>query len=620
MMLGGTEMAIANVTGNQAVARAALDAGAKLICGYPGTPSSEVVDGLWHKDIPGVTVQWSVNEKVAFEQAGACAWAGQRAMVTMKMSGMNVAYDSMISMVYSGCTGGFVIYVCDDPGVSAGMPEQDVRGFAMMSDIPVLEPASVLESYRYILYAFELSEAIGGPVMVRSVTSVSQVHALVELPEAKPFAPREPKLIHDITKYTKAGAKICMDQHADLLARLEAAKAKLAADRFYALTGSGGNAIVSVGAMNSYVEEALEILGKNKADFTVLKLAGSLPIPDEAVSAVLGCEKITVLEENEPYVEKALVQAAYFAGRKIAFSGKLVAPLSRIGSYTAATCAKAIAHMLGESFELDLSFADAAGKAACGRPIGVCAGCPHRGVFMSLNNAVRKLGYKKEDVLIAGDIGCTILGMSPPFNTLWTEVAMGASIAVASGYYYAGVKTPVIATLGDSTFQHAGMPPLLNCVQNDIPITVVVMDNGWTSRTGMQVNANTDKAFQQNDTKVRVDIVEIIKGLGVKQLWVADPYDVPGMTATLMEAIQKPGVKVIVSRRECAIQAGRRKIRYGTVSIDQDKCIRCKACIERTGCSGLDWDGERVSIVKSQCIGCGVCMSVCPKQAIVKED
>ena len=613
-------MAIANVTGNQAVARAALDAGAKLICGYPGTPSSEVVDGLWHKDIPGVTVQWSVNEKVAFEQAGACAWAGQRAMVTMKMSGMNVAYDSMISMVYSGCTGGFVIYVCDDPGVSAGMPEQDVRGFAMMSDIPVLEPASVLESYRYILYAFELSEAIGGPVMVRSVTSVSQVHALVELPEAKPFAPREPKLIHDITKYTKAGAKICMDQHADLLARLEAAKAKLAADRFYALTGSGGNAIVSVGAMNSYVEEALEILGKNKADFTVLKLAGSLPIPDEAVSAVLGCEKITVLEENEPYVEKALVQAAYFAGRKIAFSGKLVAPLSRIGSYTAATCAKAIAHMLGESFELDLSFADAAGKAACGRPIGVCAGCPHRGVFMSLNNAVRKLGYKKEDVLIAGDIGCTILGMSPPFNTLWTEVAMGASIAVASGYYYAGVKTPVIATLGDSTFQHAGMPPLLNCVQNDIPITVVVMDNGWTSMTGMQVNANTDKAFQQNDTKVRVDIVEIIKGLGVKQLWVADPYDVPGMTATLMEAIQKPGVKVIVSRRECAIQAGRRKIRYGTVSIDQDKCIRCKACIERTGCSGLDWDGERVSIVKSQCIGCGVCMSVCPKQAIVKED
>ncbi len=619
-------MSKVNISGNEAVAQAALDAGAKIISGYPGTPSTEVIASLWPKSIPGVTVEWSVNEKVAFEEAGAAAWAGQRAMCTMKMSGLNVAYDAFISMVYSGCTGGFVVYVCDDPGVAAGMPEQDIRGFALMSDVPVLEPASVLESYTMTLYAFELSEAIGGPVILRSVTNVSQSHAIIELPKPAPFVPREPVLIRDTLKYTKAGAKICMDQHRDLIARLDAAEKKMHNDNMNTLTlgRKGGFGIVAVGVVNSFIDEALSLAegsGMDVSGMSTLRCISSNPAPDAELDAMIAnCSRILVLEENEPYVEKAVILRVYKARAAVDVIGKIEGPLSRIGGYDSSTCAAGIAALTGGTFHLDTEKADAAVSLCCTRPIGVCAGCPHRGVFMGLNNAVKKLGYKKDDVMITGDIGCTILGMSPPFHTMWTEVAMGASIAMAQGYVHAGVKTPVFATLGDSTFMHAGMPPLLNAVQNDVDVTVIIMDNGWTGMTGMQVNANTAQEFQQNDTKVRVDVADIVKGLGVKQLFIADPYDLPAMTDTIVTAARLPGVKVIISRRECAIQAGRRKINYGRRHVENDKCIKCKICINTTGCPALNWDGNTVSIDQGQCNGCGICANACPKAAIVKED
>lgn len=615
-----------NISGNEAVARAALDAGVKLITGYPGTPSSEVIGSLWGENIPGVTVEWSANEKVALEQAGAAAWAGQRALTTMKMSGLNVAYDSLISFVYSGCTGGLVVYVCDDPGVAAGMPEQDVRGFALMSDMPVLEPASVLESYTMTLYAFQLSEAIGGPVMLRSVTNVSQSHAIVELPEAPPFTPREPVLIRDIHKYTKAGAKICMDQHHDLLARLEAAQAKLTQDRMHDLRlgQKGSPGIISVGVCNSFIDEALSMLAERGVDVrgvSVLRAAGSNPPPMKEINAMLlRANAVLVLEENEPYLEQAVVLAARRAKADIPIIGKLDGPLSRIGNYTALTCAVGMAALFQEQLQFEDRTFDQAEELCATRPIGVCAGCPHRGVYIALNQAVKNLGYQKDEVMITGDIGCTILGMSPPFHTLWTEVAMGASIGMAQGYVHAGVKTPVFATIGDSTFIHAGLPSLVNAVQNNTPITVVIMDNGWTAMTGMQVNANTAPEFQQSAEKTRVDVAEIVRGLGVKQLFVADPYDLPKLTETLTQAAKLPGIKVVVTRRECAIQAGRRKIRYGRTQIDQAACINCKRCINTTGCAALVFDGQQVTVDQQQCNGCGICLHLCPTGAIVKEE
>jgi indolepyruvate ferredoxin oxidoreductase, alpha subunit len=615
-----------NLSGNEAVAQAALAAGVKLITGYPGTPSSEVIDSLWHQVPEGVTVEWSVNEKVALDEAGACAWAGQRALVTMKMSGLNVAYDSLISFAYSGCSGGFVVYVCDDPGVESGMPEQDVRGFAQMSDLPVLEPSSVAESYWLTKYAFELSERIGGPVLLRSVTNVSQSHAVIEIAEESPLPPRQAVLIRDIEKYTKGGAEICLGQHRQLLARLAAAAEIVHADGLHQLQlGEPGNpGIISVGVANSFVPEARELLaeaGIDTAGFSWLACRATIPTPLAEIAAMLKhCGSMVVLEENEPYLEKAVIETAYrlhLSEKQI--SGKLDGLLSRIGSYDAAICARGIASLLGASYQPDTLFAAAAEALGCERPIGVCAGCPHRGVYIALNQAVKKLGYKKDEVMVTGDIGCTILGMSPPFEVLWTEVSMGASLSMAQGYVHAGVQTPVFSTMGDSTFLHGGMPALLNAVQNQTPIIAIIMDNGWTAMTGMQVNANTAPEFQQSGIKKRVDLANIVRGLGVEQLWLADPYDLPALTNILIEAARLPGVKVIITRRECAIQAGRRKLRYGRQHIDQDKCIKCKLCITTTGCPALVWDGKSVGIDQSQCNGCGICRSICPKSAIIRE-
>jgi indolepyruvate ferredoxin oxidoreductase alpha subunit len=618
-------MVMKTLSGNEAVAQAALAAGAKVIAGYPGTPSSEAIASIWNKGLEGVHVEWCTKEKVALEVAGAASWANQRALCTMKMSGLNVAYDSLISFVYSGGKGGFVIYVCDDPGVSAGMPEQDVRGFALMSDMPVLEPCSVDESYSMALYAFELSEAIGGPVMLRSVTNVAHSHATVDIPEAPPAEERPVLLEKDIFKYTKAGAIICMNQHRDLIARLEAAQTKLSADGLHQLKlgEQGGLGIVSVGVVNSFIGEALELAagqGVNTEALSLLRLASSNPLPETELTQLIGhCGALLVLEENERYVEQGAYICAYKAGKLIPITGKLDGALSRIGNFNALVVLKGLYKALGQELPAEFVPYEGADALCAARPIGVCAGCPHRGVYIGINQAVRKLGYKKDEVMVTGDIGCTILGMSPPFHTLWTEIAMGASIPMAQGYVYAGVKTPVIATIGDSTFLHAGMPGLLNAVQNKVDLTAIIMDNGWTAMTGMQVNAGTAEQFQQSPDKQRADIAEIVRGLGVTQLFILDPYDLPKVTETLVEALKLPGVKVVLAQRECSIQTGRRKIRYGKSTVLEDKCTNCKVCINTTGCPSIVFDGEKVFIDAQLCNGCGICNSLCKFGAIVKE-
>ena len=618
-------MVMKNLSGNEAVAQAALDAGAKVIAGYPGTPSSEAIGSIWNKEIEGVHIEWSTNEKVALEIAGAASWANQRALCTMKMSGLNVAYDSLISFVYSGGKGGLVIYVCDDPGVAAGMPEQDVRGFAFMSDMPVLEPCSVAESYRLTLYAFELSEAIGGPVMLRSVTNVAQSHAIVDLPAAPPVAKREVLLEKDIAKYTKAGAIICMNQHRDLIKRLEAAQAKITADGLHQLElgEKGGLGIVCVGVINSFMSEALGLLaeqGVDTAGFSFLHVFASNPLPEAELSQLIEhCGALVVLEENEAYVERGAYICAYKAGKLMPITGKQDGTLARIGNFHAVTIISAIYKALGKELPAAFIPYEGADALAAARPIGVCAGCPHRGVYIGINQAVRKLGYKKDEVMVTGDIGCTILGMSPPFHTLWTEISMGASIPMAQGYLYAGVKTPLIATIGDSTFMHAGMPGLLNAVQNQVDLTAIIMDNGWTAMTGMQVNAGTSAEFQQSAGKKCADIAEIVRGLGVTQLTIVDPYDLPKMTQTLTEVIPLPGVKVILARRECAIQTRRHQVEYGKSTVLADKCTTCKSCINVSGCPAIVFDGAKVFIDAEQCNGCGVCNSLCKFGAIVKE-
>jgi indolepyruvate ferredoxin oxidoreductase alpha subunit len=615
------------VSGNEALALGALRAGARVITGYPGTPSSEVIGFLLGRPPEGVHVEWSTNEKVALEIAAGAAWAGQRSLCTMKMSGLNVAYDSLISIAYSGVNGGMVVYVADDPGVSAGMAEQDSRGFALMADLPMLEPATPAETYRLTQLAFELSERTGSPVFLRLVTSVAHSHASLEVEETSLPPPERPLLLErNIQRYTKAGAQICMAQHRDLISRLEKAEEiirDLGLNRLHLAASRGELGIVTYGATSSYLEESLghlAPLGVDRENLSVLRLSVANPLPRQEISRLFGnCSTVLVLEELEPYIEKAIIVEAHRLAFNGKIFGKLEGPLSRIGEVGVRQVMEGIAFALGLTLPENLLRGLSAEAHAAARPITVCAGCPHRGTYLALNRAIRQLKLKKDEVMVTGDIGCTILGMNPPFHTVWNEVSMGASLGIAQGYVHAGLKTPVVATIGDSTFFHAGMPALLNAVQHQTPLTLIILDNGWTAMTGMQANPGTAEAFQGIGAR-RVDLAHIVRAMGVEQLFQVDPYDLKATTEALLTALPLPGVKVVLARRECAIQSRRRGVRKTKMQVLEEKCTFCKLCITTTGCPALSVGEKTVIIDPAVCVACSLCAQVCPQKAIEKEE
>jgi indolepyruvate ferredoxin oxidoreductase alpha subunit len=644
-------LALKLMTGNEALVLGALHAGIKVATGYPGTPSTGALASLLEMQPAGVHIEWSTNEKVAFEIAAAAAWAGQRALCTMKMSGLNVAYDSLVSTAHSGVIGGLVIYVADDPGANAGMVEQDSRGFALMSDLPMLDPVSVQDAYDLTRTAFDLSEAIGSPVFVRLVTANASSFSAVELPDEPPasaWPERQPRLIRDINVYTKAGAVIAMTQHRDVIARLEKAERWIAERGLNELRmandGDEGRktkdeeddtqsvirrssfvirhslGIIASGIVAAYLDEAFEVAsryGFDPAAASVLRIVSVHPLPSVQIRTLLQyCNTILVLEELEPTTENAVYIEAQRLGWKGRIIGKLSGHFERVGEYGVRHIVQGLAAALDLAIPTDLFRGHSeAEKLATARPITVCAGCPHRGTFMAINQAVRRAGFKKDEVMVTGDIGCTILGMNPPFNTVWNEVSMGASIGMAMGFVHAGVKTPVIATIGDSTFYHAGLPALVNAVQHQTPITLIVMDNGWTSMTGMQINPGTCEQFQ-GAGNARLDIAKIVPALGVDQFWIVDPFEMNDMARVLQDALKLPGVKVLLARQECAIPAKRRGVEAGAIQVIDEKCNQCKLCITVTGCLAITLSESSINIDPEQCYACGLCAAVCNREAI----
>lgn len=328
------------------------------------------------------------------------------------------------------------------------------------------------------------------------------------------------------------------------------------------------------------------------------------------------CETVVVLEELEPYIEQKVLIEAQKAGIQKRVIGKLDGTFSRIGEYSV----KQVVAGIARSLEIPLEAGESENspkpeELAAARPITVCAGCPHRGTYMAINTALRKLRYKKDEVMVTGDIGCTILGMNPPFNTVWNEISMGASISLAQGFVWAGVRTPVIATMGDSTFFHAGIPGLINAVQHQTPLTLVILDNGWTAMTGMQANPGT-QANMQAEMNQRVDIARIVPALGVDAFFIVDPFDLKATVDVMVQAIQAPGVKVVLARRECAIQSNRRGDRDKKAVVDVDKCAMCKLCITQTGCPALSIEEGRLVVDDDLCNGCGLCLETCNLDAI----
>ena len=617
------------LTGNEAIAEGIIESGVEVVCGYPGTPSTEVIQTLLPqaKDL-GTHIEWSVNEKIAFEIAAGAAWAGKRALVTMKMSGVNVAADSLSSIAYSGCTGGLVIFVADDPGANAGMPEVDSRHYAKSMVVPMVDLASQQECLDYVKLAFEISEKIGGPIFLRSTTDISHVASDIEIGRKLKFKKREAHFKRDIVKYTKAASTWCMAQHQDALSRL--AEASKIIDSYITESGirvnethleeSSKYGVIYAGAVEGNFKEALK---RYNLKLSWLKIGMVHPLPEEKIKEFLEkVDRVLILEELDPLIEVEIMRIAFLINKKAEILGKFDKTLLLTGNYSFKNIKNALEALLEVEIEPEHNsrILEKAKELEVKRPTSFCIGCPHRGTYYAINKAIKNLKYKKDEIIITGDIGCTILGMSKPFESCWTEVAMGASIGLAQGFKWAGIKKPVIATIGDSTFFHAGIPPLINAVYQKVPLTIIILDNGWTAMTGFEENPGTVNLNGVTNTK-RVDIVEICQGCGIEDIQIIDPYQSEKATDAIMKAIEYPGVSVVVSRRECALQAKRRKVKFPQRKVNIDKCTGCRICLSSLACPAMvfhpkDANSKAYMEITSACFGCGLCEFTCPVGAI----
>ena len=607
------------LSANQAMARGAIEAGVAFVTGYPGTPSTYLIEALLRTPDLGFRVEWSINEKVAFEVAAGVSWAGLRTLVTMKMSGLNVASDSFVSVQYSGAKGGLVLYVADDPNAYYGMVEQDSRHYARLAAAPMLTPATPQEALDFTRRAFDLSEEIGRPVMILMTTALSNTSESVNLGEIESHDPK-PSFEFNIAKYSKAGPRACIKQHQDTLASLDQF-GKLTEDLNPLNLTDSRIGVIAAGVVWNYLQE---LVTSNDINPCTLKLGVAHPLPKEKIKRLLAnVDTVVVLEELEPLVEETVLALRGEIDHPVKVIGKMHGPLSRTGDYNFDVVSSAL-HDLYQNKVLKPEIPDELTEKAQNLKIKrlntFCAGCPHRATYYSLNQAIEELGYKKEEVIITGDIGCTILGMNDPFQSCWTEVSMGSSISLAQGFKYAGIESPVVATIGDGTFFHAGIPALLNAVFNKTNLTVIILDNHWTAMTGMQPHVGTKIPSLAEDKKF-IMIEDIVKASGVKNVWKINPFKTQTLISTLKEAISSPEISVIISDAECSIPKSRKKKTNAFLKVDPDRCVgidKCEhSCIEVLGCPSIErGEDGKACINPDTCTACGLCHHMCPYGAI----
>lgn len=592
--------------GNEAIAYGALTAGVAVASGYPGTPSSEVIDTLLELTASGKInrpyIEWAVNERVAFEICLGASLAGARSLVTMKSPGLNVASDPLLSSAYSGVEAGMLILVADDPGPYNTQTEQDSRWYGEFAKLPVIEPSDPKEAYEYTILGYELSEKIKLPVIMRTTTRVNHTVSDVKVkefvePSYTPSFSKNPK------RYLRAVMTWNRERHGEVLEALDKAESLAEEFRLNRVEGLGKLGVVCSGAAYNYV---LEVLEKNKLldKYRILKLGLIHPIPKKIITEFLKeVNSVIVVEEIDPYIEMKLKALAYDEGLQVKIMGRQEL-FPRVGELTPDDIESVI---IGRQFKLN-------NVALPMRPPPLCPGCPHIGTYMGLKMGISRAGYKWGEIPIMGDVGCYALGLNPPFEAIWTEHSMGASISMAVGLKAAGYPKPVVAVIGDSTFYHSGITSLIEAIHKDVDLLVVIMDNLTVAMTGHQATPEYELSMSGRRMK-RLDLEKVVRGLGVERIAVVDPYNYRDVSEKVREFIHQPGVKVIISKRACAILEKRAGIRQ-VCWIDPEKCTNCLACLKLTGCPALSPLESRVSIIENECVGCTLCMQVCPYHAI----
>lgn len=573
------------LSGNEAIARGAYESGVTFAAGYPGTPSSEILESISHfKD--DIYCEWSTNEKVAFEVAVAASLAGARSIVTMKHVGLNVAADPLMTFSYIGAVGGFVACVADDPGMHSSQNEQDTRHFARFAKIPIFEPANSQEAKELMHHALEISEKFKVPVILRSTTRVSHSRGVVELEPRIPVKDK-PAFESDPKKYTPLPAwgrpmRIRVEER---LAELSQAASKFSLNRIEWNDRKLG--IVAPGIAYSYVKEVFP-------EASILKLTWSYPFPDDLIREFAeGVENLLIVEELENFLEDHIKSIG------IACEGKKYIPVC--SELTPKILMDVRNKIEGKEVKSIEKIPQAENLPA--RPPILCAGCPHRGVFYALG---------KFDVVVTGDIGCYSLGVFPPLSRIDTILCMGGGVSMAHGFQKAGEQKKIVGIVGDSTFFHSGITGLINIAYNKGSSTIIVVDNRTTAMTGHQEHPGSGRTLMGEESSV-ISIEAIGKSCGVNRIRVVDPYDLENVIKVLKEEIEADEPSLIVSRGPCILKE--RKTKEKTYSVDSDKCTECKMCL-KLGCPAIEYTNNTININETLCTSCDMCYQVCKIGAI----
>ena len=636
-------MGKALLMGNQAFAYAALEAGVNVVAGYPGTPSSEVIETVAKLHAQGVAqgvhVEWSTNEKAAMELLHGASLSGARTLFTCKQMGLNVASDPLMSLNYVGVRGGFVVFVADDPGPISSQTEQDTRRFASFAKIPVLDPASPDQGYAMMQEAFDLSERYQTPVILRATTRVCHASTFFDIPQATQARAipeggfrRDPKWV--------IFPKRSYQAHGEINERLPKIEAEFDASTFNPIengmhfatpaesAASAANrvpvrGIAAGGISASYAREALRILAQAASErgialppYRFMQVGTPYPFPqDRAAEFANGLEDILVFEELDQVLEDAFIQLA--GRRHLAYDvhGKLDGTTLNRGENGTQDCVRRIAGFLGvpdlvsaPPFEKFPSIEGMEPPEAPMRPPVLCAGCPHRGSFYAVKRALRR-----RPNVMCGDIGCYTLGNAKPLDAIDTCLCMGAGITAAQGIAAVEPGRKAVAFVGDSTFFASAMTGVANAVYNQHDATFVVLDNATTAMTGSQPHPGTGQTLM-GPKSTPIDIEAVLRALGVTCITRANPFFLEEAEQAARKAVDFDGPSAVIYEGPCTQLVKPDK----TASVDAQACTGCSNCIRSIGCPAMSMDADEqiMRIDPSLCYGCGLCTDVCPFDAI----
>ncbi len=606
--------------GNEAIAMGAIQAGVNLVAGYPGTPSTEILETVAKENDGSIYVEWSVNEKAALEVAAGASYAGARALVTMKQVGLNVASDPLMSLAYVGVKGGLVIVSADDPGPISSQTEQDTRTFAAFAKIPVFDPSSPEEAYEMVQDAFAVSEKYNTPVLLRPTTRVCHGCASMEIDKAARCKHVPEGFVRDTGRFVIFPRTSFLNhqkieernpQIGEVFSDYMGNKHKIyGEEKAERKPGEKRIGIATGGISYAYTMEAVEMDGYDAESFRMLKIGTPFPFPEKLALAFLEqVDEVLCIEELDPVIERELT---YLCGKhhlSVVIHGKLDKSVQAAGENTVESVRCMLADFFGRTIPEELAVHSGTDTDKPGLPVRppvLCAGCPHRASFYAVKQAM-----KGRKAVFSGDIGCYTLGNAKPLDMVDTCLCMGADVTIAQGLQRIEPDTVHFSFIGDSTFFASGMTGVVNAVYNQTDIILIVLDNSTTAMTGHQPHPGTGKTMM-GDVVEKISIEKILEAIGVTSVVTVNPFHQEAAVEAVKEAADKSGVKAIIFKSPCI---GVSKP-VSCFEVKEEKCIQCKKCIRELGCPAIVMVDGKVKIEPSLCFGCTLCAQICPAKAI----